>query len=249
MRVFLTLWRREISASFASVTGYVVVAAVLLLLGLSFVLIADALREPSDVPLTQLFHGSLFFWVILLLSTPVMTMRTFAMERATGTYENLMTAPVDDLQVVGAKFAGSLTFYAIAWLPLLPTLLVVRHYTNDPTSLDWGAVASTHLGILSLGTLYIAMGVFASALTRSQIIAAVVGLALGIGLFLLSFAAPALAGPGRWSTSLLREFSLVEQMWEFSRGIVDLRHVVFHLSFAALFLFLTWKIVEARRWR
>jgi ABC-2 type transport system permease protein len=93
------------------------------------------------------------------------------------------------------------------------------------------------------------MGVFASALTRSQIIAAIVGLALGVGLFLLSFAAPAMAGPGRWSSSILREFSLVEQMWEFSRGIVDLRHVVFHLSFAGLFLFVTLKVVEARRWR
>lgn len=187
--------------------------------------------------------------MILLLSTPVITMRTFATERAMGTYENLMTTPVNDLQVVGAKFAGSLTFYAVVWSPLLPSLFIVRHYTNDPTSLDWGAVASTHVGILTLGSLYVAMGVFASALTRSQIIAAIVGLALGVGLFLLSFAAPAMAGPGRWSSSILREFSLVEQMWEFSRGIVDLRHVVFHLSFAGLFLFVTLKVVEARRWR
>lgn len=249
LRVFLTLWRRELSSSFASPAGYVVLAAVLLLFGISFTLIADALTKPSDIPLTELFYGSLFFWVILLLSTPVITMRTFAAERATGTYENLMTTPVGDTEVVLGKFAGSFTFFGILWLPLLPCLLVVRHYTNDPASLDWGAVASTYLGIFSLGTLYVAIGVFASALTRNQIIAAIVSLALGMALFLLSFNAPALAGQAAWSVSLLRELSLVEQMWEFARGIVDVRHLVFHQSLAAVFLFLTHKVIEARRWR
>jgi ABC-2 type transport system permease protein len=249
MRVFLTLWRRELSASFASPVGYVVLAAVLFLLGVSFTIIVDDLSRPSDIPLTELFHASLFFWVILLLSTPIITMRTFAAERATGTYENLMTTPVGDAEVVFGKFAGALSFFAILWVPLLPCLLLVRHYTNDPAALDWGAVASTYLGILSLGTLYTAMGVFASALTRNQIIAAIVALALGISLFLLSFAAPALAGSANWSAGALREFSLVEQMWEFARGVVDLRPLVFHLSLAAVFLFLTLKVIEGRRWR
>ena len=249
LKVFLTLWRREFSATFGSPVGYIVIAAVLLLLGVSFVLIVDALREPSDIPLTELFYGSLFFWVILLLSTPIITMRTFAQEKATGTYETLMTTPVSDGQVVLSKFIGALCFYILLWLPLLGCLFVVRRYAADASVLDWGAIASTFLGILSLGTLYVALGVFASALTRNQVIAAIVALALGVSLFLLSFAAPALAGDTRFSTSMLRNFSLVEQMWEFARGVVDLRHLVFHLSLAALFLFLTLKVVEARRWR
>lgn len=249
MRVFLTLWRREFSATFGSPVGYVVMAAVLLMLGVSFVLIVDTLREPSDVPVTELFYGSLFFWVILLLSTPIITMRTFAQERATGTYETLMTTAVTDTQVVLAKFAGALGFYLLLWLPLLGCLFVVRRYANDDSVLDWGAIASTYLGILSVGALYVALGVFASALTRNQVIAAIVALALGVSLFLLSFAAPALAGQATWSTSLLRDFSLVEQMWEFARGVVDVRHLVFHFSLAGVFLFLTLKAVEARRWR
>jgi ABC-2 type transport system permease protein len=249
MRVFLTLWRRELSAAFGSPIGYVVLAAVLLLLGVSFVLIVDTLREPSDIPLTELFYGSLFFWVILLMCTPLITMRTFAMERATGTYETLMTTPVSDVQVVLGKFVGALSFYLLLWLPLLGCLLVVRHYTPDGSHLDAGAVASTFLGILSLGTLYVALGVFASALTRSQIIAAIVALALGVSLFLLGFAAPALAGQIPWPVALVRDFSLVEQMWEFARGVVDIRHLVLHLSLAVVFLFLTLKVIESRRWR
>ncbi|MBL9138718.1 MAG: ABC transporter permease [Verrucomicrobiales bacterium] len=249
MRVFLTLWRREFSSTFGSPVGYVVLAAVLLLLGVSFVLIVDYLNEPSDVPLTELFYGSIFFWVILLLSTPVITMRSFAQERATGTYETLMTTPVSDGQVVFAKFAGAFSFYVLLWIPLLGCLFVVRRYAADDSVLDWGAIASTYLGILSLGTLYISLGVFASALTRNQVIAAIVAIALGVSLFLLSFAAPALAGTTAWSTSVLRGFSLVEQMWEFSRGVVDVRHLVFHLSLAAVFVFLTLKVIEARRWK
>ncbi len=249
MRVFLTLWRREFSAAFGSPIGYVVLAAVLLLLGFSFVLIVDALREPSDIPLTELFYGSLFFWVILLLSTPIITMRTFAAERATGTYETLMTTPVNDLQVVFGKFAGALSFYILLWLPLLGCILIVRRYTPDGSVMDWGAVASTFLGIISLGALYVALGVFASALTRNQIIAAIVALALGVSLFLLSFAAPALTGRSAWTAAILRDLSLVEQMWEFARGVVDVRHLVFHLSVTVVFLFLTLKVIEARRWR
>lgn len=249
MRAFFTLWRRELSAAFGSPIGYVVLAAVLLLLGVSFVLIVDALREPSDIPLTELFYGSLFFWVILLLSTPIITMRAFAMEKSTGTYETLMTTPVTDAQVVLGKFAGALTFYMLLWLPLIGCIMIVRRYTPDGSALDAGAVASTFLGILSLGTLYVSLGVFASALTKSQIIAAVVALALGVSLFLLSFAAPALSGRTPWSAAILRNFSLVEQMWEFARGVVDLRHLVFHFSLAMVFLFLTLKVVEARRWR
>jgi len=249
MRVLLTLWRREFTASFVSPVGYVVMAAVLLLLGVSFTLIVESLHEPSDIPLNELFYGSLFFWVILLLSTPVITMRAFAAERATGTYETLMTTPVGDAQVVLGKFAGAYSFFALLWLPLLACLLVVRHYTNDPAALDWGALASTFLGIFSLGTLYVAIGIFASALTRNQVIAAIVGLALGVSLFLVSFTTPALAAQAAWSAAMLREFSLVDQMWEFARGVVDLRHLVFHQSLAAVFLFLTLKAVEARRWR
>jgi ABC-2 type transport system permease protein len=249
MRVFFILWRRELSSAFGSPIGYVVLAAVLLLLGVSFVLIVDTLREPSDIPLTELFYGSLFFWVILLMCTPIITMRTFAMERATGTYETLMTTPVSDLQVVLGKFAGALSFYALLWLPLLGCLLVVRRYTPDGSPFDAGAVASTFVGILSLGTLYVALGVFASALTRSQIIAAIVALALGVTLFLVGFAATALTGELPWPGAMLRNFYLAEQMWEFARGVVDLRHLVLHLSLAVVFLFLTLKVIEARRWR
>src|SRR5690606_8597382 len=116
---------------------------------------------------------TLYFWVILLLTTPVITMRTFALEKFSGTFETLMTTPVKDSVVVLAKFTGSMLFYLCAWLPLILYMLLVQRYTKGPAALlDWATVGSTFLGIVLIGAVYVAMGCFASALTRSQLMAA-----------------------------------------------------------------------------
>src|SRR5687767_4654708 len=100
MQVFFTLLRRELGTYFHSMTGYVIIAAVLGLLGLSLIDTLSALSsEATDAPLTEAFYSTFYFWLILLLTTPVITMRTFALEKFSGTYETLMTAPVSDLQV------------------------------------------------------------------------------------------------------------------------------------------------------
>jgi ABC-2 type transport system permease protein len=176
-------------------------------------------------------------------------MRSFAHEKFTGTFETLMTTPVSDLQVVLAKFTGAVIFYLLTWAPLLGCVLLVRHFSNEPGALDVGTVGSTYLGIALLGALYMSMGCFASSLTRSQIIAAMFSLALGISLFLLSFLSAVLAAQSGWLAKLFAHLSLAEHMHDFARGVVDLRAVVFYLSLTALFLFLTLKAVESRRWK
>ena len=108
MKIFWTLLRRELSAFFFSLTGYVIIAAVTLLVGLSFVvLIAGLGNDPFTAQVTEMFYATFYFWLILLLVTPVITMRLFALEKASGTFETLMTTPVSDIQVVAAKFAAS----------------------------------------------------------------------------------------------------------------------------------------------
>src|SRR5262250_1547103 len=120
MQPYLTLTRRELGAYFLSLTGYIIIAAVTFLLGLSFVVLLVKLeQEPTPIPVTELFYVTQFFWLILLLAAPVITMRLFAQEKFSGTFETLMTAPVTDLQVVLAKFSAGLVFYTLMWLPLL----------------------------------------------------------------------------------------------------------------------------------
>jgi len=249
MRAYLTLVRRELGAFFVSLTGYVIIASVLLLLGISFTGILDALNDsPTDVPLTELFYRSYYFWIILLLTAPVITMRSFAFEKGTGTYETLMTTPVSDLQVVLAKFTGTLAFYVLTWLPLFGCVAVVRYLTGETKVLDPWTTASTFLGFVLMGCLYMSMGCFASALTRSQIIAAMNSLVLGLGLFLLSLRSLVPMPPADWATKLFAYVSLSDHLEDFSRGFVDTRHLVFYASLTIFFLFLTLKVVESRRW-
>jgi len=250
MQAYLTMTRRELAAYFLSMTGYVILAAAMFLLGLSFVvLLVNLQQQPTSMPVTEVFYITPFFWYILLLSTPVITMRLFAHEKFSGTFETLMTAPVSDLQVVLAKFTAGLLFYAVMWAPLAACLLVVRHYTNDPSSLDPAALGSTFLGILLLGGVFISLGCCASALTRSQVVAAMLSLLFGASLFLVSVLAAQVTAQTTWQTELLGALAFFEQMHDFARGIIDTRAVVLYVTLTLFFLFLTLRIVESRRWK
>ncbi len=250
MQAFLTLTRRELAAYFVSMTGYIIMAASLFLLGYSFVVLLVLLQqEPTPRPVTELFFSTPFFWLILLLSAPVITMRLFALEKFTGTFETLMTTPVSELQVVLAKFFAALIFYLVMWLPLIGCLWVVRHYASEPAALDAATAASSFLAIFLLGCLFISLGCFASALTRSQVIAAIISLGFGASLFLVSVLAGRLSAPTSWQAEVLSSLSFFDHMTDFARGVIDTRPVVLYVTLTLFFLFLTLRIVESRRWK
>ena len=250
MSVFRALVRRELSAFFQGPTGFIIIAAVMFLIGLGFVVVLSGLNgEATPMPVTQVFYGTYFFWVILLLIAPVITMRSFAMERASGTYESLMTAPVGDWQVVLSKFAGALIFYMILWVPLLICSVVVRFYVGESAVLGLGTMFTSALGILMVGCLYMSIGCFASALTRNQAVAAVSGFALGAALFFTGFFSYFAGDRTDWLSQLARHISLANHMESLTRGVVDLGAIVFFLSLTGLFLYLTHKVVESRRWK
>jgi ABC-2 type transport system permease protein len=250
MQAFFTLVRRELSSLFYSWTGYIIIAGVAFLLGFSFSSMLRGLNtQPTPVPVTQLFYETLYFWLVVLIVSPLITMRSFAFEKSSGTYETLMTTPVGDAQVVLAKYVGAMLFYLILWLPLLGCVLVVRAYSNDPTALDPGALGSTYFGIFLLGSAFMAIGIFASTLTRSQIIAAMVAFALGLSLFMLSFLSAAVATQTGWEAQVVAHLALMEHMRDFAHGVVDVRPVLLYLTLTIFFLFLSWRTVESRRWK
>jgi gliding motility-associated transport system permease protein len=250
MHAYWTLTRRELSGYFISLAGYVIIAANVFLLGLSFVDLLTNLRsEPSPMPVTELFYNTWFLWLIPVVTTPAITMRLFAQEKFSGTFETLMTTPVSDLEVVLAKFTAGLTFYILAWLPLLACVLLVRRYSAVSTPVDVGILGSTFLGIFLLGCLFVSLGCCASAMTRSQTTAAMLSLAFGFGLFLLNFLPTRMPQRGDWRAQFLASFALFDQMHDFCRGVVDTRPIVLILSLSAFVLFLTLRIVESRRWK
>jgi ABC-2 type transport system permease protein len=251
MQPFFTLVRRELGSHFMSLTGYVIIATVLLLLGFSFMDILTKLNGvPVESPITEIFFVTIYFWLILLLTTPVITMRTFALEKFTGTFETLMTTPVGDLSVVLAKFFGSLIFYAIAWLPLVVYIVILQRYVqNASASIDVATMVTTFAGVLLIGALFLAMGCFASALTKSQIIAAAFSYGLGLTLFLLSLRSLVPVEAKGWEADFFSHISMTEHMQDFARGVLQLSSVAYYLGLTVFFLFLTWKVVESRRWK
>lgn len=250
MQAFIALVRRELGSFFKSWTGYVIIAGVMFLLGFSFWSMLEGLNsDPTPVPITQLFYETLYFWLILLVVSPLITMRSFALEKSTGTYETLMTTPVGDAQVVLAKFTGALLFYLVLWLPLLACIAIVRYYSHDASVLDPVTVGTTYLGIALLGSVYVSLGILTSAMTRSQIIAAMFSFAVGITLFMLSFLGSAFASKTGWEAQFIAHLALMEHMRDFAQGIVDSRPVVLYLTLTSFFLFLSWKSVESRRWK
>jgi len=249
MSIFWVLFRRELASFFYSLTGYVIIAAVTLLTGLSFVvLLLTVGTDPVTVPMTEMFYSTYFFWLILLLLSPVITMRLFALEKATGTFETLMTTPVGELQVVAAKFSAALFFYLIAWLPLLGCLFIVRHFTQQNAALDVPTLGGMYLGIVLIGGLFLSLGCFASALTRSQMAAAMISFVLGMSLFAMGFLVK-IPGTSAWTSQVIACFNLFDQMHDFARGVVDTRAVIFYMTTTLFFLFLTLRVVESRRWK
>jgi len=249
MQTWLTLTRRELATYFVSITGYVIIAAATFLVGWSFVVLLDKLgTRPFSMPVTEVFYNTHVFWFILLLAVPIITMRLFALEKSSGTFETLMTTPVSDIQVVAAKFMAALVFYMLMWLPLLACPLIVQRYSSQP-GFDLGAVGSTYLGIVLLGCPFLAIGGFASALSRSQMVAAMVSLVLGVSLFMLVFLPNQMPNQVTWQAQLLGCFALLEHMHDFARGVVDTRPVIVYFSLTAFFLFLTLRAVESRRWK
>ena len=246
MRKTWALVWRELIAYFSSPLAYVVMTAFLFINGYVFWLIVAYLNDPRTqamAPLKLLFGGTIFFWLFVLFVVPVITMRLLAEERRSGTLEVLLTSPVSEGQVVIAKFLSSFVFYVALWLPTLAYVGILASYST----LDWGPVASGYVGIAVLGLLFLSIGLFTSALVRNQILAAMLAFAVLVIVFSLGLVESVVVG--QTLKGALGYMNLWSHMDDFSRGIVDTRHLVYSLSLSAFFVFLATKALEASKGR
>lgn len=246
MRALLAISWRELRAFFFSPLAYVLATLFLLINGFVFWLIVSYLtdpRAPIGAPMGLFFGQTVYFWLVLLFLTPVLTMRSLAEERNSGTLETLLTAPVTEGQIILGKFLGVLAAYVFLWLPTLVYALIVASHSE----LDWGPVAAGYLGVLGIGCLFLSVGIFASALSRSQMVAALVGFAVLVLLFSAGLVGNLLnAGVLRDALGYL---DLWQHMGDFGKGIVDTRPLIYYLSATVLFLFLASRALETRKWR
>jgi ABC-2 type transport system permease protein len=243
MKAVLATYLRELRAYFVSPLAYVVLFFFLVVNGIVFGNLASILsdpRAPAGPPMTYFFGSTT---LILLILGVVLTMRLVSEELRSGSIEVLMTAPVTEGQVIAGKYLAALTFFAALWVPTLVYAGIVDHYSE----VDWGPVAAGYLGILLVGALFLAIGVFASATTSSQLVAAMVTAALLFLLFLLGWFSDIFTG--ETSRQVFSYLSLGEHLDELSRGIVDTRRLVFYVSATLFFLFLASRALEDKKWR
>ena len=241
------LLRRELNAYFASVLGYVALMFFLLVMGVTFAVVVRYLNTgPTQMTAMKILFS--MFWLPSLVVVPMITMRLLAEEKRAGTLEMLMTAPVTDFEVVLAKYLGAVVLYAMMWALTGFYVLIVRHFSGSETMLDLGPIFSGYLGVIVIGQFFIAVGLLASSMTKSQVAAALMSFAV-VFLMLIVLNWLTLLFPTGPLGKVFHAVSAFDQMEDFERGIVDVRPVVLYLSGTVLALFITTRVVESRKWR
>ena len=247
MNNLIALTIREWKAFWYSPIAYVVGAFFLLMQGGVFWLLMHVLNDPRVDPTWRIsqffFGGTFFYWFSIMMITPLLTMRTFSEEKRTGTIEVLLTAPVTDAQVVLSKFLGAWLSYGALWGATVALFAMMRLLTP----LDWGPIFSGYLGTWLVGGLLIGIGLFASSLTRNQVIAAVMSFVVILLLFSIGFLDAFVTDPH--ASKIIRYLSLMEHLRDFAKGIIDTRSIVYDLTATSAALFLTVRAVGSSRWR
>jgi ABC-2 type transport system permease protein len=182
--------------------------------------------------------------VVALFVAPMLTMRLFAEEKRQGTIELLATSPLSDLQIVIGKFLAAVGLYALMILTSLLNLSVLWLYATTPP--EWKPVATGALALLLLGSCFLAVGTFVSTLTKNQIVAGILTFCALLGLWTLGWAEDPAGGALQKVIAYLGVTTHIEDL---VKGVVDLKDLVFYLSFIGFGLFLAQQSVESQRWR
>ena len=178
----------------------------------------------------------------MLLMTPLLTMRLFSEEKKTGTIELLLTYPVNDIDVVISKFLACFVVFLtmILLTATFPILLIVL---GEPEVMP---ILTGYLGLILMGAAFISLGIFTSSLTENQIIAASISFGLLFLFYMMSYSVSFVSGGfGR----ILSYLSINEHIASMAKGVLDTEDIIYYFCFIVLFLFLTLRVLESKRWR
>lgn len=254
MRNLLAIAEREIKSYFASPIAYVVIGFFALLYGYFFYALLSFFEQQSmqmgmsqpgqSMNINQMLIGPVLMnaTVILLFVFPLITMRTYAEEKRSGTIELLLTSPLTDLQIILGKFIGAMLLYA-AMLAVTLIHVGLLFLYGDP---EWKPIVTGYLGLLLMGGCFLSVGLLISSLTKNQIVAGMITFAVFLMLWVINWIG-SFVGPT--AQAVLAHLSITEHFDDFAKGIIDTKHLVYYASFMAFGLFLTMKSVDSERWR
>ena len=237
MRTIRAVAFKEIQIYFSSPVAYIVALIFMALSGFFFV--RDLGNPFPEASLSNFFQGATF---LLIPLAPALTMRLLAEEQKLGTIELLLTSPVRDWEVILGKYLASFVFLLfLLSLTSYYVILLLVFATPDP-----GPIYSGYIGLILYGMAALAVGILTSTLTSNQIIAAVVGTGILVVLYATSFIGDVVTGV--WAT-IFNQLGFTSHFNDFDRGIIDSTHIVYFVTVTALFLFLSIRALESRRWR
>jgi ABC-2 type transport system permease protein len=250
----LAIAQKELKSYFSSPIAYIVIGLFAFLYGYFFVVMLDyflqtsvqagqfGAQQPMNINEHMLRVVLQNVTVIILFLMPMITMRTYAEEKRSGTIELLLTSPLTDWQIIIGKFLGAFALYGAMLAVTLVHVSILFVYGSP----EWKPIATSYLGLLLMGGCFLSLGLLISSLTRNQIVAGVVTFAVFLFLWIISwiggFSSPRVGEVARY-------LSIVDHFEDFSKGIIDTTHLVYYLSFIGFGLFLTAKSVDSERWR
>ena len=253
VRNILAIAVKELRSYFASPMAYLIIGLFALLFGQFFYAYLDLFVRRSagmgqmgggnnNINQDMIRYVLMNSAIIILFIMPMITMRTYAEEKRSGTIELLLTSPLTDLEIIFGKFLGALGLYA-AMLAVTLLDIALLFFFGRP---EWRAIAAGYLGLVLLGGCFVSLGLLISSLTKNQIVAGVVTFAVFLMLWIVNWTADQ-SGPTM--RAVLNHLSIIDHFDDFARGVIDTKHIVYYLSFIAFGLFLTAKSVDSERWR
>jgi len=186
-------------------------------------------------------------WVFLFL-IPAITMKMFAEERKNGTIELLLTKPLSDLSIILAKFLAGLCLVVLSILPTIIYVVAVYQLGAPKGNLDLGGITGSYIGLIFLGGVFVAIGVFSSSITNNQIIAFIISVLLSAFAYIGFDAITSLELFGN-ADLIIKSIGINQHYVSISRGVIDSRDVIYYLSAIVFFLLLTKISLESRNWK
>lgn len=239
------LYLKEIRSFLNSIIGYIFILIFLISSGLFHWVISynTNLLEGTEADLIPFFNLAPLIFLILI---PAITMRSIAEERRTGTIELLFTRPISDLKILLAKYFAGVTLLFVALLPTIVYYISMYNLALEPDQFDHGATITSYLGLLLLGATFVAIGIFASSFTSSQIVAFILAMFL-CWLFYDGFA---LLGSfnlmGRFD-SLIQYCGITYHYDAIKKGVIDTKNIVYFLSIIVLFIYAALTVIKTSK--
>jgi ABC-2 type transport system permease protein len=255
MSNILAITQKELKGYFASPIAYVVIGFYALIFGFFFYSLVLYFDRQSmqmmglgggapavNVNENLIRPAFLNAMVVFLFVLPMITMRTYSEEKRSGTIELLLTSPLTDFQIIVGKFLGAMALYA-AMLAVTLIHIGLLFWAGRP---EWIPILTTYLGLLLMGGCFIAVGLLISSLTKNQIVAVMVTFSVFLLLWVINWIA-SFTGPT--TQQVLNYLSITDHLDDFTRGIIDTKHLVYYVSFICFGLFLTARAVDTERWK